>query len=234
MFVSAGSPGGAHDEPMSSHLTHFNGRAIGAVLQAQARLCVWYVEQDVGGRLSRRPFWGTAIDYDPSRGLKVWLDGAESEAACEWVDEGDDWEWETPEQAANRYGAVQLKLKIRDYPLCVRLPFKRTAAAEATPPAVEDASGMVAGSSGESPRAASAYTFAKKAKLLSGARSTGSPRRQPLHADAAARQLQAYSAGVRLACRIPPPPPCSYPPAPVPHLPGNWAMRRVIGPGLGS
>ena len=99
---------------MSTHLTHFNGREIATVLQTQARLCVWYVEQDAEGRLCRRPFWGRAFDYDPSSGLKVWLDGAQSEADCEWVDEGDDWEWETPEQAAERYGAVQLKLNIGD------------------------------------------------------------------------------------------------------------------------
>ena len=191
---------------MSSHLTHFNGRAIGTVLQTQARLCVWYVEQDTDGRLSRRPFWGRALDYDPSRGLKVWLDGAQSEAECEWVDEGDDWEWETVEQAANRYGAVQLKLKIGDHPLCVRLPFKRPATA--APPTY--ASGSRAEHSGESSRPESPYAFAKKAKLLAASRAAAAehlPQQQPLHAAPHAAALQAYSAGVRQQAESPPPSP---------------------------
>ena len=177
---------------MSTHLTHFNGRAIATVLQTQARLCVWYVEQDTDGRLSRRPFWGRALDYDPSRGLKVWLDGAQSEAECEWVDEGDDWEWETLEQAANRYGAVQLKLKIGDHPLCVRLPFKRPATG--APPTY--ASGSADAQSGGSSRPESPYAFAKKAKLLGGVRAAAE-HPPPQQAAPHAAGLQAYSAGVR-------------------------------------
>ena len=190
---------------MSTHLTHFNGRAIATVLQTQARLCVWYVEQDTDGRLSRRPFWGRALDYDPSRGLKVWLDGAQSEAECEWVDEGDDWEWETLEQAANRYGAVQLKLKIGDHPLCVRLPFKRPATG--APPTY--ASGSADAQSGGSSRPESPYAFAKKAKLLGGVRAAAE-HPPPQQAAPHAAGLQAYSAGVRQqaeSCFHPPPHP---------------------------
>ena len=179
---------------MSTHLTHFNGREIATVLQTQARLCVWYVEQDAEGRLCRRPFWGRAFDYDPSSGLKVWLDGAQSEADCEWVDEGDDWEWETPEQAAERYGAVQLKLNIGDHPLCVRLPFKRPATGE---PPTTNASESAPDPDGERSRPESPYTFAKKAKLLRAAAAQEAAQQQLQASHAAA--LQAYSAGVRHA-----------------------------------
>ena len=188
-----------------SHLTHFNGRAIATVLQTQARLCVWYVEQDTDGRLSRRPFWGRALDYDPSRGLKVWLDGAQSEAECEWVDEGDDWEWETLEQAANRYGAVQLKLKIGDHPLCVRLPFKRPATG--APPTY--ASGSADAQSGASSRPESPYAFAKKAKLLGGVRAAAEHPPPQHAAPAHAAGLQASSAGVRQQAESNPHPPLS-------------------------
>ena len=176
---------------MSTHLTHFNGREIATVLQTQARLCVWYVEQDAEGRLCRRPFWGRAFDYDPSSGLKVWLDGAQSEDDCEWVDEGDDWEWETPEQAAERHGAVQLKLNINDHPLCVRLPFKRPATGA---PPTTNASESAPEPDGERSRPESPYTFAKKAKLLRAAAAQEAAQQQLQASHAAA--LQAYSAGV--------------------------------------
>ena len=179
---------------MSTHLTHFNGREIATVLQTQARLCVWYVEQDAEGRLCRRPFWGRAFDYDPSSGLKVWLDGAQSEDDCEWVDEGDDWEWETPEQAAERYGAVQPKLNINDHPLCVRLPFKRPATGA---PPNTNASESAPEPDGERSRPESPYTFAKKAKLLRAAAAQEAAQQQLQASHAAA--LQAYSAGVRHA-----------------------------------
>ena len=213
---------------MSTHLTHFNGREIATVLQTQARLCVWYVEQDAEGRLCRRPFWGRAFDYDPSSGLKVWLDGAQSEADCEWVDEGDDWEWETPEQAAERHGAVQLKLNINDHPLCVRLPFKRPATGE---PTTTNASESAPEPDGERSRPESPYTFAKKAKLLRAAAAQEAAQ-QLLQASHAAA-LQAYSAGVRHA--RPPrmarstlvhPPPTPSPPES--HHPG----APLLGEGL--
>ena len=222
---------------MSTHLTHFNGRAIATVLQTQARLCVWYVEQDTDGRLSRRPFWGRVLDYDPSHGLKVWLDGAQSEAECEWVDEGDDWEWETLEQAANRYGAVQLKLKIGDHPLCVRLPFKRPATA--APPTY--ASGSADAHSGESSRPESPYAFAKKAKLLGGVRAAAEqlPPQQPLHAAPHAAALQAYSAGVRQQAKSTPPllysaGPPSYPPTPPRPDTRRPVCRALWGEGGGG
>ena len=69
-----------------SRLTHCNGRAVAEVLRTRARVCVFYVEEDANGQLSRRPFWGNAHDYDPSRGLQVWFDGM---GELEWVDEGD-------------------------------------------------------------------------------------------------------------------------------------------------
>ena len=211
---------------MSTHLTHFNGREIATVLQTQARLCVWYVEQDAEGRLCRRPFWGRAFDYDPSSGLKVWLDGAQSEADCEWVDEGDDWEWETPEQAAERHGAVQLKLNINDHPLCVRLPFKRPATGE---PTTTNASESAPEPDGERSRPESPYTFAKKAKLLRAAAAQEAAQQQLQASHAAA--LQAYSAGVRHAR----PPSIAgstlVPPTPPHPRPSHIAPARLVGGG---
>ena len=215
---------------MSTLLTHFNGREIATVLQTQARLCVWYVEQDAEGRLCRRPFWGRAFDYDPSSGLKVWLDGAQSEADCEWVDEGDDWEWETPEQAAERHGAVQLKLNINDHPLCVRLPFKRPATGE---PTTTNASESAPEPDGERSRPESPYTFAKKAKLLRAAAAQEAAQQQLQASHAAA--LQAYSAGVRHArppriARSALVPPTPTPSPPESHRPDGWGRDGVRRP----
>lgn len=77
----------------SSHTrsTHCNGRRVEEALCERARLCVWYVEEDAQGNLSRQPYWAVAHNYDPARGLQVWFDDARSEDDCEWIDEGDDW-----------------------------------------------------------------------------------------------------------------------------------------------
>lgn len=161
--------------------THCNGRRVDEILQTRARLCVWYVEAEPGGQLSRKPYWGHAIAYDINRGLQVWFDGASS-AEEWWVDEGDDWEWETAEQAACSLRVVQLKMQIGGRPIRARLPFRdaKAGASDAsappsqqvtrtpspTPAGEREQASALAARGSESPRNASAYLFHKKAKLL--------------------------------------------------------------------
>ena len=42
---------------------------------------------------------------------------------AEWIDEGDDWRWETSEERECALKAVQLRMRIGDGALCSRLPF---------------------------------------------------------------------------------------------------------------
>ena len=81
--------------PNDRRATHVNGRRVAEILRDQTRLCVWFVEADAMGGLARVPYWGTAVAYDPARGLKVRFDSAEATVGDEeFIDEGDDWEWE--------------------------------------------------------------------------------------------------------------------------------------------
>jgi hypothetical protein len=169
-----------------SRLTHCNGRAVAEVLRTRARVCVFYVEEDANGQLSRRPFWGNAHDYDPSRGLQVWFDGM---GELEWVDEGDDWTWETTERSAALCGgATQRKLPFQPVFDSVPDPDAARAPAPAAPPTLPPAPAApstlppamrslmaMAARGNDSPHTAATFKFHKKAKLFRSARAKGVP-----------------------------------------------------------
>jgi len=70
------------------------GRDLQQVLKDGARLRVWYEEEGADGP-RRVPYDGRVTSYNPSLGLRVWFDGF-SASEQEWVNDGDEWDWEEP------------------------------------------------------------------------------------------------------------------------------------------
>uniref|UniRef100_A0A7S4C0X7 Vps72/YL1 C-terminal domain-containing protein n=1 Tax=Chrysotila carterae TaxID=13221 RepID=A0A7S4C0X7_CHRCT len=68
------------------------GCTVTQALHDSRRLIVWYEEEQPHG-LERVRYCGRVTHYNPSLGLRVWFDGF-SASEQEWVNEGDEWEWE--------------------------------------------------------------------------------------------------------------------------------------------
>ena len=185
-----------------------NGRSVETVLRERHRVLVWFVEETEDGGLTRRPHWGTARSYDPNRGLQVkWIDDRETE----WIDEGDDWRWETSEERECAFKAVQLRMRVGEGALCSRLPFvpSESSAPAAAPPVapLEPTVHSVMGvTSDDSPRAVDSDRFSKKARLMQAfsqamasapTAASARPAWMPAAAPAAAAPIQSTAAAAR-------------------------------------
>ena len=134
------------------------GRDLQQVLSDGARLRVWYEEEGAHGP-TRVCYDGMVTSYNPSLGLRVWFDGF-SASEQEWVNEGDEWDWEEPSNvpspAAADYTAVRLKMRSSAGTTQIfRLP-------SASPGVTVTSSSSLSLSSSES----SPSKFNKKARLL--------------------------------------------------------------------
>eukprot|EP00310_Coccolithus_braarudii_P021200 CAMPEP_0183351444 /NCGR_PEP_ID=MMETSP0164_2-20130417/24937_1 /TAXON_ID=221442 /ORGANISM="Coccolithus pelagicus ssp braarudi, Strain PLY182g" /LENGTH=347 /DNA_ID=CAMNT_0025523631 /DNA_START=106 /DNA_END=1149 /DNA_ORIENTATION=- len=70
------------------------GCTVKRALNDSRRLHVWYNEERDHG-MERVRYAGRVTHFLPSLGLRVWFDGY-SASEQEWVNEGDEWEWEEP------------------------------------------------------------------------------------------------------------------------------------------
>jgi len=81
-------------------------------VQAGVRMRVWYEEEQDNGTMSRVTYAGRSTQFSRTQGVRVWFDGFPADEQ-EWINEGDEWEWEDAAPAALQgpFDAVRLRLR---------------------------------------------------------------------------------------------------------------------------
>jgi hypothetical protein len=127
-------------------------------VQAGVRMRVWYEEEQDDGSMSRVTYVGRSTQFSRTQGVRVRFDGFPADEQ-EWINEGDEWEWEDAAPAALQGPFDVVRLRLRG----VERPEPAAAGAAAAPDPSGDAprSGLSNPSAERSPR-----RFNKKARML--------------------------------------------------------------------
>eukprot|EP00967_Tisochrysis_lutea_P060122 scaffold76806_cov35-Tisochrysis_lutea.AAC.1 len=81
-------------------------------VQAGARICVTYEEEQDDGTMLRVVYAGRCTQYSRADGVRVWFDGYTAEEQ-EWINDSDEWDWEDVVLAALKgpFKAVHIRLR---------------------------------------------------------------------------------------------------------------------------
>eukprot|EP00962_Isochrysis_galbana_P023232 scaffold6991_cov95-Isochrysis_galbana.AAC.2 len=127
-------------------------------VQAGVRMRVWYEEEQDNGTMSRVTYAGRSTQFSRTQGVRVWFDGFPADEQ-EWINEGDEWEWEDAAPAALQGPFDAVRLRLRGVEQEVRVA--AGAAAGSDPSGGSLSSGLSNPNADQSPR-----KFNKKARML--------------------------------------------------------------------